>query len=118
MSERVSVGQTFRDLLSWRSEEGRGIFLMHYFSDFFFGERDFTCIRTVVGSQQSHKGMLLKYAGWGGWGVGGQKFSYSVMGVGGGRFISHVFHVFLRGGGNFFWGQPILTNPHPHHPQP
>ena len=63
---------------------GRGFFLVHYFSGFFC-ERDIICIRT-----QTHKGMLLKYAGGGGGGGGGergrQKFSHRVMGVGGDLF--------------------------------
>ena len=70
-----------------------------------------------MGPQQSHKGMLVKYAGGG---VGGeergrQKFSHSVMGVGG-RFISHVFLEFLSGGGercNFLGGDQFCQTTTP-----
>ena len=103
VSERGRVwGQKFCDLFSWRSGGGEEFFLMHYFSELFFGERDITCIRTVVGPQQSHKGMLLKYAG-GGVG-GGQKFSYSVMGVGVGGDLFPMYSMYSWGAGQFFFG--------------
>ena len=51
----------------------------------FFRESDITCIITVVGAQQQHKGMFLKHGG------GGQKFSNSVMeGVGGALFFTPI----------------------------
>ena len=117
VSERVSLGANISRPILMEKRGGERIFFNALFLWFFFGERDITCIRTVVGPQQSHKAMLLKYAGGGGGGgEGGQKFSYSVMGVWGGggvRFVSHVFHVFLRGGGQFFWGATNFDKPPP-----
>ena len=39
---------------------GAIFFLTHYFANFFH-ESDITCIITVVGAQQQHKGMFLKH---------------------------------------------------------
>ena len=68
----------FRDLLSW----GANFFLAYFFDGaiffntlfykLFFHENDITCIITVVGPQQQHKGMFLKYGAWGG--GGGKNF--------------------------------------------
>ena len=85
---------------------GGAIFLTHYFANF-FRESDITCIITVMGAQQQHKGMFLKPGG-----GGRQKLSNSVIG---GAIFSRVF---ARGGrGAFFFAfQFCRTTPHP--PQP
>ena len=63
---------------------GGAIFLMHYFANFFH-ESDITCIITVVGAQQQHKGMLFLNMG------GGQIFPTVSLGVGGALFFAYRF---------------------------
>ena len=76
--------------------------MTHYFSNF-FSQSDITCIITVVGAREQHKGMFLKHKG-----VGAKIFQQC---HGGGIF----FPCILEGGGTFFL--PIdLPNPPP--PQP
>ena len=101
---------TFFSILFWRVDS---LFLTYYFANFFFRESDITCIITVVGAQLQHKGMFLKH----GVGVGGQKFSNSVMGWGS-SFFSRVF---ARGRSLVFFAYwfcwttppPSLTSPRP-----
>ena len=72
---------------------------MHYFVNFFFLEIDITCIISVVGAQQQHKGMFLKH------GVGGgPKFSNSVMG-------EAIFFPCIRERGAIFFPLSILPKP-------
>ena len=86
-------------------EGGEKIFFSALFL-WVFCERDIICIRT-----QTHKGMLLKYAGGGGGEV--DKIFCTVSWGWGGRFVSHVFHVFLRGGGNFLGGDQFCQTTTP-----
>ena len=75
----------------------------------FFCERAIICIRT-----QTHKGMLLKYAGGGGRGEGErgrQKFSHSIMGVGGDLFP--MYSMYSWGGEAIFWGATNFAKPPP-----
>ena len=101
MRERVSVRANISRPILMEKRGGERNFFNALFSLTFFGERDFTCIRTVVGPQQSHKGMLLKYAGEG-W--GGQKISYSVMGMGGEGDCFPCIPCILEGWGQFLGG--------------
>ena len=81
---------------------GGAIFLTHHFV-IFFRKSDITCIITVVGTQQQHKGIFLNM-GQG----GGQNFP--TLSWGGAIFFPHI-----REGGRLFFCLSILTN---HHPPP
>ena len=104
--------QKFRDLFSWRSEEGEGgldFFLVHYFSGVFF-ERDIICIRT-----QTHKGMLLKYGG--GKSDGGKREvdkNFHTRSWGWGEICFPCIPCILeKGGGAIFGGATNFAKPPP-----
>ena len=94
----VVGGGTFFSILFW----GR-FFLTRYFCELFFCESDITCIISVVGAQQQHKGMFFFKRG-----VRGANFSNSAMG-GGVRFFSRVF----SRGGTFFFAYRFCRTPPP-----
>ena len=91
----------FLDVLFWRGD----FFLTHYFCELFFHEGDITCIITVVGAQEQHKGMFLKHKG-----GGGAKIFQQCHGGWGGGFFSCGFS--SRGGALFFLPSDF-ADPHP-----
>ena len=105
-------GQKFRDLLSWGGGGGGNFFCSILFGGeiffnalfllIFFHESDITCIITVVGAQQQHKGMFFLNMG------GGQIFP--TVSWGGGDF----FPMYSRGGVLFFFfAYRFCRPPHP-----
>ena len=84
---------------------------MHYFANFFFRKSDITCIITVVGAQQQHKGMFLKHGAGGRW---AKIFHQCHEGGGGGIF----FPTYSRGGALFFLPIDFAEPPRPPPPRP
>ena len=78
-------GNFFSSILFWRGDFFNTLFLLT-----FFQESDITCIITVVGAQQQHKGMFILNMGEGqifptvSWGGGGAIFFQCILEGGGG----------------------------------
>ena len=83
-------GNFFSSILFWRGDFFNTLFLLT-----FFQESDITCIITVVGAQQQHKGMFILNMG------EGQIFPTVTLGEGGGGAI--FFQCILEGGGALFF---------------
>ena len=103
-------GGEFLDLLPWGGGNffffgggGRFFFNALFCELFFFLESDITCIITVVGAQQQHKGMFLKH------GVRGAKIFQKCHGGGGAIFFPRI----RKGGGAFFRLSILPTTPPP-----
>ena len=106
----------FRDLLSWGGPTffsilfwGGDFFFKALFCKLFLRESDITCVITVVGAQQQHKGMFLKHGAEGG-GGGGKNFPTVSWGGGGG---GDFFPAYSRGGGAFFFTYRFCQPPPP-----
>ena len=88
----------------WAYFFGGRFFLYALFCKLFFHKSDITCIVTVVGAQQQHKGMFLKH------GAGeGAKIFQQYHG-GGGDF----FPTYSEGGGALFFSSIDFAEPPGH----